>query len=81
VETAAIDVPTVFASFDDYWQPFLGGTGTAPAYVQSLSEAMREALREALLAILPIQPDGTIPLVARANAARGVVPDTVAGKD
>jgi SAM-dependent methyltransferase len=81
VETEAIDVPTVFASFDDYWQPFLGGTGTAPAYVQSLSEAMREALREALLAILPIQPDGTIPLVARANAARGVVPDTVAGKD
>ncbi len=25
VETKAIDVPTVFADFDDYWSPFLGG--------------------------------------------------------
>ncbi|MBT8484640.1 MAG: methyltransferase domain-containing protein, partial [Phycisphaerae bacterium] len=33
VTCAAIDVPTRFASFEDYWRPFLGGTGPAPSYV------------------------------------------------
>src|SRR6266540_6340301 len=32
----AIDVPTVFADFDDYWRPFLGGQGPAPGYCMSL---------------------------------------------
>ena len=27
VEVTAIDIPTRFADFDDYWQPFLGGQG------------------------------------------------------
>ena len=31
VEVRAIDVPTVFRDFDDYWSPFLGGQGAAPA--------------------------------------------------
>ena len=25
VQTCALDVPTVFRDFDDYWTPFLGG--------------------------------------------------------
>ena len=33
VTSRAIDVPTVFADFDDYWQPFLAGRAPAPAYV------------------------------------------------
>ena len=73
IETDAIDVPTVFASFDDYWRPFLGGTGTAPAYVQSLSDEARLDLREALRKRLPVQPDGTISLIARALAIRASV--------
>lgn len=73
IDTELIDVPTIFTSFDDYWRPFLGGTGTAPAYVQSLSEVARQELREALLTRLPVQPDGSIPLVARANAIRASV--------
>jgi SAM-dependent methyltransferase len=32
VDVTPIDIPTPFASFDDYWQPFLGGQGPAPAY-------------------------------------------------
>jgi SAM-dependent methyltransferase len=71
VETRAVDVPTLFRDFDDYWTPFLGGQGPAPSYTMALSEDHRTALRERLRADLPIAPDGSIPLVARAWAVRG----------
>jgi hypothetical protein len=32
IRCEAIEIPTAFASFEDYWQPFLGGTGPAPSY-------------------------------------------------
>jgi SAM-dependent methyltransferase len=72
VEVEGIIVPTDFADFDDYWTPFLGGTGTAPTYAMSLSDADRTALRDAIRARLPIGDDGSIHLTARAWAARGV---------
>ncbi|TDC16796.1 class I SAM-dependent methyltransferase [Kribbella albertanoniae] len=68
-ETRAIVVPTEFASFDDYWQPFLGGQGVGPAYVRTLDDADRDVLREDLRARLPIEADGSIRLTARAWAA------------
>src|SRR5207253_393238 len=46
VRVLAIDVPTVFKDFDDYWSPFLGGQAPAPGYCMSLSEERRAALRE-----------------------------------
>ncbi len=76
VEVRAIDVPTPFRDFDDYWTPFLGGQGSAPSYVMSLSEEHRDVLRERLRASLPMAPDGSIPLMARAWAVRGVVAAT-----
>jgi SAM-dependent methyltransferase len=66
-----IVVPTVFADFDDYWTPFLGGTGPAPAYAVSLPEADRAVLRESLRSGLPTEPDGSIHLTARAWSVRG----------
>lgn len=45
IEVTAIEIPTPFASFDDYWRPFLGGQGPAPAYAMSLDEAARVRLR------------------------------------
>ena len=71
VRTREIVVPTVFESFDDYWQPFLGGQGVAPAYLRSLDVADQDALRDALRARLPIAADGSIRLTARAWAAAG----------
>jgi SAM-dependent methyltransferase len=71
VETRAIDVPTLFRDFADYWTPFLGGQGPAPGYAMALSEDRRAALRERIRANLPIAADGSIPLVARAWAVRG----------
>ena len=71
VETRAIEVPTQFRDFDDYWTPFLGGQGPAPGYAMSLTEERRQALRERIRAALPTRADGSIPLVARAWAVRG----------
>ena len=72
VETRAIDVETHFKDFDDYWNPFLGGQGPAPTYVMSLSEDKRIELRDRVRANLPFAEDGSIPLIARAWAARGI---------
>jgi SAM-dependent methyltransferase len=71
VTSRAIDVPTVFADFDDYWTPFLAGQGPAPAYAVSLEPAHRDALRDRLRADLPVAADGSISLTCRAWAVRG----------
>ncbi len=71
VQVRAIDVPTRFADFDDYWQPFLGGQGPAPGYAVSLDEARQSALRERIRERLPFARDGSITLNARAWAVRG----------
>jgi SAM-dependent methyltransferase len=73
VEVTAIDVPTPFTAFADYWQPFLGGQGPAPAYAMSLDEAARTRLRDRIRERLPAAADGSISLTARAWAARGAV--------
>jgi hypothetical protein len=67
----AIDVPTNFRDFEDYWSPFLGGQFPAPDYAMSLNENDRAALRERIRASLPFAGDGTIRLIARAWAVRG----------
>jgi SAM-dependent methyltransferase len=72
VEVRAIEVPTHFRNFDDYWSPFLGGQGPAPSYVKSLSEEQRAELRERIRASLPSDPNGGILLTARAWAIRSV---------
>ena len=74
VAVEEIVVPTVFSDFDDYWAPFLGGTGPAPAYAVSLAEKHRSGLQEALRARLPVGDDGSISLSARAWAVRGRCP-------
>lgn len=72
VEVRAIDIVTDFKDFDDYWSPFLSGQAPAPGYAMSLSEERRAQLRERIYNSLPFALDGSIPLVARAWAVRGV---------
>ena len=69
----ALEAPAVFASFEDYWQPFLGGVGPAPGYIGALGGEARAELASTLREVLPIQDDGSIPLSARAWAVRGAV--------
>ena len=70
VQTAALEIDTRFEDFDDYWLPFLGGQGPAPAYAMSLDDAARTRLRERLRATLPVQAGGAIALRARAWAVK-----------
>jgi hypothetical protein len=71
VETRAIDVPTPFRDFDDYWMPFLAGGAPAPNYALSLEAGRQHRLRERLRDTLPFNADGSIHLMARAWAVRG----------
>lgn len=71
VSVTPIEVPTVFADFDDYWMPFLGGQGPAPGYLLSLTEQSHAQLRDQLRDRLPAGQDGSITLTARAWAVRG----------
>jgi SAM-dependent methyltransferase len=73
VEVKPIDIPTSFADFDDYWQPFLGGQGPAPAYAMSLNETARARLRGRIRERMPTEANGSISLTARAWAARARV--------
>jgi len=75
VKVTALDIPTAFESFEDYWQPFLGGQGPAPAYAMSLDEAARTGLRDRIRERLPTQANGSIHMTARAWAVRAGMPD------
>jgi SAM-dependent methyltransferase len=72
VRTAPVEIATEFEHFDDFWRPFLGGTGPAPSYVASLDQTRREALRDRLKARLAAGRGEPIVLRARASAVRGV---------
>jgi len=74
VAAQAIEVPTVFRDFDDYWRPFTLGAGPAPGYCASLAPAQREALRARLDRDLPRAADGSIAFVARAWAVKARAP-------
>jgi hypothetical protein len=72
-EVRAIDITTSFARFEDYWRPFLGGQGPAPAYAMALDEKARARLRDRIRERIPLQADGSISLTARAWAVRAAV--------
>lgn len=68
-----LDLAAEFTGFDDYWQPFLGGQGPAPAYVASLTEERRSQLGNALRAKLSPGND-PFRLGLKAWAVRGSAP-------
>jgi SAM-dependent methyltransferase len=70
VDEQTLTIEMAFASFDDYWQPFLDGQGPAGVYVSSLPESARHALESTLRERLG---DDGFALRARAWAARGLV--------
>jgi SAM-dependent methyltransferase len=68
VRTDGIEIRTGFADFDDFWRPFLGRQGAAPAYLATLNGDDQSRIREELRSRLP---GGPIDLRARAWAVRG----------
>ena len=74
VSEEALSIDTTFASFEDYWQPFLGRQGPAGSYVAWLAERDREGLRVGLRRrLLGHGADRPFTLRARAWAVRGTV--------
>lgn len=73
VEYAPIEAPTVFRDFEDYWRPFTLGAGPAPGYCMSLNPESRQRLRERLHDSLRRGEDGSISLMTRAWAVKGLV--------
>ena len=67
-----LEIPTRFRSFEDFWTPFLRGTGPAPSYATSLAPERQALLRQRLVDRLKPEADGGIRLKARAWAIRGV---------
>ena len=75
VVNRTIDRTARFASFDDYWTPFLSGTGPAPGYCAALPGEARERLRTLLAERLQPGPDGSIAMTTRAFAVRATTPE------
>jgi SAM-dependent methyltransferase len=71
VEGRTLEFTMEFRDFDDYWQPFLGAVGPAPAYLASLPAEKQGALAAEVRRRLPADADGRIRLAAKAWAARG----------
>jgi SAM-dependent methyltransferase len=71
-------IEQAFASFDDYWGPFLNGAGPGGAYVVSLADDRRRQLESRMRKrLLGDRQDGTFTLKARAWCVRGEVPKGV----
>ncbi len=75
VQESVLAIDMRFASFADYWQPFLAGVGPSGAYAASLAPDGRRTLEERLRADLwNDEPERPRTLSARAWAVRGIVP-------
>jgi SAM-dependent methyltransferase len=71
VREGTIDLPMHFATFADYWNPFLDGTGPAGSYVARLGAGELGALRAELERRLG---RGPFEMTSTARWASGVVP-------
>ncbi len=72
--TAILDLSMEFSSFDDYWQPFLGGSTPTSAFAAALDTQTGGALARMLRDKLPgVRPDGSFVIPARAWAVKGIV--------
>ena len=72
VREHALTIEQQFASFDDYWEPFLKGAGPGGAYVVSLAEEPRRRLETRLRKrLLGDRTDGSFALKAKAWCVRG----------
>ena len=75
VQEKPLVIEQPFASFDDYWGPFLKGAGPGGAYVVSLADDRRRELEARMRKrLLGNGQDGAFTLKARAWCVRGEVP-------
>jgi SAM-dependent methyltransferase len=70
VESTLLTISVDFATFEQWWEPFLLGVGPAGAYLAGQSAERQAAIREACRRLLPSAP---FTVVAGAWTARGQV--------
>ncbi|MBI3517714.1 MAG: class I SAM-dependent methyltransferase [Proteobacteria bacterium] len=76
VEQTSLLIRMEFASFDDYWSPYLSGEGPIGKFVVELAPAARARLQDHVRrAYLANRPDGPRSFPNVAWACRGTVPD------
>lgn len=75
VQEAPVAIDQVYASFDDYWEPFTKGAGPGGAFVVSLAPDRRQQLEGRMRKrLLGDRQDGPFTLKAKAWCVRGEVP-------
>ena len=75
VQERPLDITLRFASFADYWDPFLLGQGSAGAYTGKLDRDRLRILRDEVKRRLSVSAENApLALPARAWAVRGTVP-------
>ncbi|HMF25959.1 MAG TPA: methyltransferase domain-containing protein [Pseudolabrys sp.] len=75
VQQGSLTIRMKYASFDDYWQPLLGGQGPVGTYVASLGDSLRLNIEDAVRkAYCSGSLDGERSLTATAWAVRGIAP-------
>jgi SAM-dependent methyltransferase len=75
VQRGSLTIRMNYASFDDYWEPLLGGQGPVGTYIVRVEEKLRERIKDAVRrAYCSGSPDGERSLTATAWAVRGTVP-------
>lgn len=73
VEGVPVEVDTYFKNFNEFWKPFLGNVGPAPAYAMGLDLKKRKQLEMKVRYSLPVNKDGSILIGAKAWAVKGTV--------
>jgi molybdopterin-binding protein len=75
VERGSITIRMDYTSFEDYWQPLLGGQGPVGTYIANLPIDVLGRIEDAVRdAYYSGAPDGERSLTATAWAVRGIVP-------
>jgi SAM-dependent methyltransferase len=73
VRTGRLELSQEFASFDDYWQPFLKGCTPLSAFAVAVNRETHGELANTLRRIIPgVGADGSFILPARALAVAGI---------
>ena len=72
IRTGSLTIRMEYASFEDYWEPLLGGQGPVGVYMQGTAKITRGQLQAAVRsAYLSDRPDGPRSLTATAWAVCG----------
>ena len=78
VQSDSISIRMNYESFEDNWQPLLGGQGPVGTYVAELSSNLRARVKDAVRrAYCAGSPDGERSFCATAWVTRGLVPDNL----